>query len=97
MSIVAQAVHPGEVANMPFVLPTDLLMSALLSSRLCHDLVGPIGAVNNGVELMADSDDEMRAEAESLIAKSAGQAIHRLGFFRLAYGGTATSCSSWRA
>lgn len=91
MSTVAQQVHPEEVPSMAFALPPDILLSALMSSRLCHDLVGPIGAVNNGVELLAEADAEMRGEAESLIAKSAGQAIHRLGFFRLAYGGAAKS------
>lgn len=91
MSIVAQQVAPGEMPTMQFALPPEFLLSSLLSSRLCHDLVGPIGAVNNGVELLADADAEMRAEAESLIGKSAGQAIHRLGFFRIAYGGAAKS------
>ncbi len=70
-------------------LPADCQISALICSRLCHDLVGPVGAVNNGVELLADGDDqELLVEAQALIAKSAGQAVRRLRFYRIAFGAT---------
>lgn len=60
---------------------------ALISSRLCHDLAGAIGAVNNGVELLAEeADAAMREEAIGLIAQSAQDAARRLSFFRLALG-----------
>lgn len=60
---------------------------ALICSRLCHDLAGAIGAVNNGVELLAEeSDAAMRDEAIGLIAQSAQDAARRLAFFRLALG-----------
>ena len=60
---------------------------ALICSRLCHDLAGSIGAVNNGVELLAEETDAaMREEAIGLIAQSAGDAARRLSFFRLALG-----------
>lgn len=65
----------------------DLRVAELLASRLCHDLVSPVGAVNNGLELMAeDLDPEMLQDALSLADKSAKQASATVQFFRLAYG-----------
>ncbi len=64
----------------------DLRVAELLASRLCHDLVGPIGAVNNGMELIEDEDPSMIDEALKLTATSAQQAANTLQFFRLAYG-----------
>lgn len=64
----------------------DLRVAELLASRLCHDLVGPIGAVSNGLELMEDEDPDMMGEALKLSASSARQAAGTLQFFRLAYG-----------
>lgn len=63
----------------PFVLE-------LLASRICHDLVSPVGAVNNGVEFFEDAGPEAGADAMALIAHSAGQAQVKLKCFRLAYG-----------
>jgi histidine phosphotransferase ChpT len=61
--------------------------ASLLCSRLCHDLVSPIGALTNGVELLADETDaEMRAQCMQLLEDSARQAANRLKFFRLAFG-----------
>ena len=67
-------------------LTIDIRVAELLASRLCHDLVGPIGAVNNGIELMQDDSFGMADDALSLAAKSADQASNILQFFRLAYG-----------
>lgn len=65
----------------------DLQLAALLSSRICHDLVGPVGALNNGVEIVSDSgDSDLRDHAMSLIASSAKQARARLEYFRAAFG-----------
>lgn len=65
----------------------ELDLVALICSRLCHDLAGSIGAVNNGVELLAEeTDPAMRDEAIGLIAQSAGDAARRLAFFRYALG-----------
>jgi len=65
----------------------EMKLAALLSSRLCHDLIGPIGAVNNGVELLADEDDaSMREQAMDLVANSALEAGRRLQFYRMAFG-----------
>lgn len=65
----------------------DLDLSAILASRICHDLVGPVGAISNGLELLEDEDDaEMRAQALDLLNHSADQAARRLTFYRLAFG-----------
>jgi len=61
--------------------------SALLCSRLCHDLVSPVGALSNGIEILAEEDDpDMRAQVLSLLEDSARQTANRLQFFRLAFG-----------
>ncbi len=60
----------------------------LLASRICHDLVSPVGAINNGVEFMEEmgDDPEQRKEALGLISHSASQASAKLMAFRIAYG-----------
>ena len=61
--------------------------ASLLCSRLCHDLLSPVGALNNGIELLADEHDpEMRARCLELLAASARASAHTLKFFRLAFG-----------
>ena len=61
--------------------------ASLLCSRLCHDLLSPVGALNNGIELLADEHDpEMRARCLDLLAKSARASANKLKFFRLAFG-----------
>lgn len=65
----------------------DIEIAALLVSRLCHDLVSPVGAVVNGLEVLEDEKDvAMRADALRLVAASAEQASARLQFARLAFG-----------
>jgi len=65
----------------------DLDFAALLVSRVCHDLVSPVGAVVNGLEVLEDETDAaMRADALRLVAASADQAAARLQFARLAFG-----------
>ena len=62
-------------------------LAALLCSRLCHDLLSPVGAMNNGLELLADEHDpEMRKRCMDLLAESAKSAADKLKFFRLAFG-----------
>jgi histidine phosphotransferase ChpT len=59
----------------------------LLCSRLCHDLLSPVGALNNGIELLADeTDPDMRARCMELLAESARASANKLKFFRLAFG-----------
>jgi histidine phosphotransferase ChpT len=64
----------------------DMRVIGLLSSHLCHELVNPLGAVNNGIELLLDVGDDMRDEAMGLIESSAQRAAKRLQFYRMAYG-----------
>ncbi len=61
--------------------------ASLLCSRLCHDLLSPVGALNNGIELLADENDpEMQKQVISLLADSARASANKLKFFRLAFG-----------
>ncbi len=65
----------------------ELATAALLSSRLCHDLISPVGALANGLEVLAEETDaEMRGIAMDLINNSAQQASIKLQFARFAYG-----------
>ena len=62
-------------------------LAALLCSRVCHDLISPVGAIVNGMEVLEDTTDEgTKAFALDLIKKSANQASARLQFCRLAFG-----------
>jgi histidine phosphotransferase ChpT len=62
-------------------------LASLLCSRLCHDLLSPVGALNNGLELMADEQDpEMRERCLELLNESARASANKLKFFRLAFG-----------
>ena len=65
--------------------PLDL--AALLCSRVCHDVISPVGAIANGLEMLEDEKDpEMRAMALDLIKKSSAKASAQLQFCRLAFG-----------
>ncbi|MDD3182902.1 MAG: histidine phosphotransferase family protein [Alphaproteobacteria bacterium] len=64
----------------------DLRVLELLSSKLCHDLISPVSAINNGVELIEDIGGSVVEEAMKLIGNSAVQSSRRLRVFRLAYG-----------
>ncbi len=65
--------------------PLDL--AALLCSRVCHDILNPVGAIINGLEVLEDEKDvEMRGFALDLIKRSAEQASAQLQFCRLAFG-----------
>jgi histidine phosphotransferase ChpT len=62
-------------------------LAALLCSRVCHDLISPVGAVVNGLEVLEEGkDEETRTFALDLIKKSSQQASARLQFCRLAFG-----------
>jgi histidine phosphotransferase ChpT len=67
-------------------ISVDLRVLELLSSRLCHELISPVGAINNGIELMDEDDPEFVKDATKLIATSARTAGKRLDFYRFAYG-----------
>lgn len=66
---------------------TSIDFASLLCSRLCHDLLSPVGAINNGLELLADEDDpSLRNQYLDLLADSARASADKLKFFRLAFG-----------
>ena len=64
----------------------DLRVVELIAARLCHDLIGPISAIGNGVELLADDDPDFVKDAVSLVGDSARKASSCLQFYRFAYG-----------
>lgn len=65
-------------------------LAGLLVARICHDIAGPVGALVNGAELLADEPDpDIRAEFTGMIADGAGKIGARLRFLRLAFGGPA--------
>lgn len=67
--------------------PTDLELGALMCSRLCHDVISPVGAIANGFEVLEDEKDEsMRQMALDIIRNNADKASARLQFARLAFG-----------
>lgn len=62
-------------------------LASLLCSRLCHDMLSPVGALSNGLELLADEKDpEMRKRCFELLEQSAKASADKLKFFRLAFG-----------
>lgn len=73
--------------------PLDL--AALLSSRVCHDVISPVGAIVNGLEVLEEEKDaEMRGHALALIKSSAAEASARLQFCRLAFGAAGSKGAS---
>jgi histidine phosphotransferase ChpT len=64
----------------------DLRVVELLTARLCHDLIGPVSAIGNGVELLDDEDPEFVRDAVALVGDSAKKAGSRLQFYRFSYG-----------
>lgn len=66
-------------------MPQRLDFSALIGSRICHDLINPIGAIGNGVELL-QMDGGLRGPELALISESVANASARIRFFRIAFG-----------
>jgi histidine phosphotransferase ChpT len=65
----------------------SLDLASLMCSRLCHDMLSPVGALTNGLELLADeTDPEMRKRCFELLEQSAKISADKLKFFRLAFG-----------
>jgi histidine phosphotransferase ChpT len=70
-------------------------LAALLCSRVCHDVISPVGAIVNGLEVLEEEKDaDMRALAVDLIKKSAHTASARLQFCRLAFGAAGSAGAS---
>jgi histidine phosphotransferase ChpT len=75
------------MSGTPSPAPDALELAALLCSRVCHDLISPVGAIVNGLEVLDDDPKpEDREFALDLIRKSAKTASARLQFCRLAFG-----------
>lgn len=66
---------------------SEVDLAALLCSKICHDLLSPVGAINNGLELLEDETDPvMRDRCMDLLADSARVSADKLKYFRLAFG-----------
>ncbi len=79
----------GERAN-----PTDLELAALISSKICHDVIGPVGAIYNGLEILDEDDDqEAKNYALDVIRNVTEQASARLQFCRFAFGAAGSAGS----
>jgi histidine phosphotransferase ChpT len=72
---------------------SDLDLAALLCSRVCHDVISPVGAIANGLELFDDPemDEETKATALDMIRSSAKTAGAKLKFCRIAFGAAGTA------
>lgn len=92
---VARTAHPGagtrkDPSLVTAIPPPDpLQLAALVSSRLCHDLISPIGAIGNGLELLQSTLPG--APELDLIADSAATAAAKIRFFRIAFGAAGPS------
>jgi histidine phosphotransferase ChpT len=74
---------------------SDLDLAALLCSRVCHDVISPVGAIANGLEVLEDEDDEdMKKVAMDLVRRSARQAAAKLQFCRIAFGAAGSAGAS---
>ena len=74
--------------------PTDLELAALISSKICHDVIGPVGAIANGLEIYdEDTGAEARNYAMDVIRNVTAQASARLQFARFAFGASGSAGS----
>jgi histidine phosphotransferase ChpT len=89
LSDASEAAAQAEV----FEKPTELELAALLASKICHDIISPVGAVNNGLEVLEEGSEDMKSFAMELISKSASQASAKLQFARIAYGAAGSAGS----
>ncbi|HZT87290.1 MAG TPA: histidine phosphotransferase family protein [Stellaceae bacterium] len=64
----------------------DLHVIERLSARLCHELISPVAAIANGIELLSEEEPEFAREAAALVGESVRKASARLQFFRFAFG-----------
>lgn len=80
-----QIIHYISFPVVPLMSDMNTTLAALIGSRICHDLISPIGAINNGLELLSMSSDVAGPEI-GLIGESVGNASARIRFFRIAFG-----------
>lgn len=69
---------------MPHMI--DIRVLELLCSRICHDLISPVTAINNGMELLEDDPGDMFDDVRGLLTNSASEGSSKLQYYRLAYG-----------
>ena len=76
------------------IQPSDLELAALISSKICHDVINPVGAIHNGLEIL-DEDDNADAQryALEMIRNVTAQASARLQFARFAFGAAGSAGS----
>lgn len=83
-----------EPASDGVITLDGLDLAALVASRVCHDVISPVGAIVNGLEILEDEKDEgMRNVAFDLIRRSAAQASARLQFCRIAFGAAGSAAA----
>jgi histidine phosphotransferase ChpT len=76
------------------VHPTDLELAALISSKICHDVINPVGAIYNGLEILNEEEDaEAKSYALDVIRNVTEQASARLQFARFAFGAAGSAGS----
>jgi histidine phosphotransferase ChpT len=74
--------------------PSDLELAALISSKICHDIINPVGAIYNGLEILDEEDDEeAKNYALDVIRNVTEQASARLQFARFAFGAAGSAGS----
>ena len=74
--------------------PTDLELAALISSKICHDVIGPVSAINNGLEIFDEEDDAQAKDyALNVIRNVTETASARLQFARFAFGAAGSAGS----
>lgn len=79
--------HVSNEAPNSMTKTDPVQLASLLCSKLCHDLLSPVGALSNGLELLTDEKDpDMRARCFELLEQSARISTDKLKFFRLAFG-----------
>ncbi len=86
MTLASPHNRSEQSASVEEKIKLDAAVLEVLASRICHDLISPVGAVHNGVEFLQETGPEAGSEAVALIAHSAEMAAAKLQAFRLAYG-----------
>jgi histidine phosphotransferase ChpT len=88
------SISDGTASSSGVITLDSLDLAALIASRVCHDVISPVGAIVNGLEILEDEKDEgMRGFAFDLIKKSAAQASARLQFCRIAFGAAGSAAA----
>ena len=67
---------------------SELILSELICTRICHDVIGPVGAISNGVELLEDGDADFLEDIKSLLMTSSTSLAAKLKMFRAVFGRT---------